>query len=176
MNANVRRRLTQAVVGLVVFVALTLLATRLWRDAWYYDISDFLVSDWFAPTATASISLIVLRMMWKVPKWQVDGLQGTTYGNRFEREYEARKTIAQVLGGLFLLVGLYSSGRTLALQTNALALQTASLAATKEGQITDRFTKAIEQLGATDSGGRPSRVMKSRVSSIHFVRWSNQKG
>ena len=46
---------------------------------------------------------------------------------------------AQVLGGTALLSGLYFTWRTW--QTN------------REGQITDRFTRAIDQLGKTDDKG-----------------------
>jgi Pentapeptide repeats (8 copies) len=46
---------------------------------------------------------------------------------------EARKTLAQILGGAFLLFGLY--------------LSLESFILSREGQITDRFSKAIEQLG-----------------------------
>src|SRR5215210_2501055 len=47
--------------------------------------------------------------------------------------------VAQILGGAALLSGLYFTWRTL--QIN------------REGQITDRFTRAIDQLGATDDQG-----------------------
>ena len=52
-----------------------------------------------------------------------------------QAENSARATIAQILGGVTLLIGLYFTGRN---------LKTA-----QEGQITDRFTKAIAQLGDT---------------------------
>ena len=48
-----------------------------------------------------------------------------------------------------------------------LALQTESLVSTREGQITDRFTKAIEQLGATDVTGRPK--MEVRLGGIYAL-------
>jgi hypothetical protein len=50
-------------------------------------------------------------------------------------------TVAQILGGTALLSGLYFTWRTL--QVN------------REGQITDRFTRAIDQLGRTDDKGMP---------------------
>jgi uncharacterized protein YjbI with pentapeptide repeats len=87
------------------------------------------------------VGLIVLLLLWKLPKWQVARSQGVTIANRFDRENEARKTLAQIVGGAFLLAGLYSS------------VQTTELS--RQGQITDRFTKAIEQLGAVDAAGKP---------------------
>jgi hypothetical protein len=80
--------------------------------------------------------LIVLSMslaIWKIPKWQVASLKNLTPAEQFNSENEARKTLSQILGGAALLVGLYFTWR--------------SMRVAAEGQITDRFTKAIEQLG-----------------------------
>lgn len=60
---------------------------------------------------------------------------------------------AQVLGGTALLSGLYFTWRTL--QTN------------REGQITDRFTKAIDQLGQTDEG---NKVFEIRLGGIYALK------
>lgn len=58
----------------------------------------------------------------------------------FDIENESRKTMAQIFGGLFILIGLF-----FAYKRQATAEET--LRVTERGQITDRFTKAIEQLG-----------------------------
>jgi hypothetical protein len=60
-------------------------------------------------------------------------------------------TLAQILGGAALLSGLYFTWRTL--QVN------------REGQITERFTRAIEQLGATDGKGKPR--LEIRLGGIY---------
>jgi hypothetical protein len=52
----------------------------------------------------------------------------------FQLENEARKTLAHILGGVLILVGLYFTSHTI--QVN------------QEGQITDRFTRAVNQLGS----------------------------
>ena len=55
-------------------------------------------------------------------------------------EDEYRRTLAQILGGLGLLYGLYlTHRRILATEDNVRVAQ--------EGQVTERFTRAIEQLG-----------------------------
>ena len=51
---------------------------------------------------------------------------------KLENEY--RKTLAQIIGGFGLLFGLYLTWR--------------KIVATEEGQITERFSRAIEQLGS----------------------------
>lgn len=63
-------------------------------------------------------------------------------------------------GGVFLLASLYFS-------TQNLAVQTASLSAVKEGQVTDRFTKAIEQLGAVSSSG--TIKLEVRLGAIYAL-------
>ena len=108
-----------------------------------------------------ALAILFTLALWFLPKWQVSHSLGTTSENGFERENEARKTLAQVLGGIVLVAGFYSSARTLQLQTSAIGLQEKSIEqakisqsdsvkATKDGQITDRYTRAIEQLEAGD--------------------------
>jgi len=61
--------------------------------------------------------------------------------------------LAQILGGTALLSGLYFTWRTL--QVN------------REGQITDRFTRAIDQLGATDDKG--NKLHEIRLGGIYAL-------
>src|SRR5215218_1041515 len=62
-------------------------------------------------------------------------------------------TLAQILGGAALLSGLYFTWRTL--QVN------------REGQITERFTRAIEQLGATHADN--SKNLELRLGGIYAL-------
>jgi hypothetical protein len=62
-------------------------------------------------------------------------------------------TLAQILGGMVLLSGLYFTWRTL--QVN------------QEGQITERFTRAIDQLGDTDDNGNPR--LEIRIGGIYAL-------
>ncbi len=66
---------------------------------------------------------------------------------------EARKTLAQMLGGLAILTGLY------------IAWQRVKV--TEEGQITERFTRAIDQLGAVDKDGSPK--IEIRLGGIYAL-------
>lgn len=65
----------------------------------------------------------------------------------FEIENEARKTLAQIIGGLFVLIGIYLAFRRQTVAEEALRVTEETLEVSRRGQITDRFTKAIEQLG-----------------------------
>jgi uncharacterized protein YjbI with pentapeptide repeats len=66
---------------------------------------------------------------------------------RFDRVNEARKTLATILGGIVLLAGFFGTWQNIKVAQE-------SLAVSQQGQITDRFTKAIEQLGAVDASGK----------------------
>jgi uncharacterized membrane protein len=91
------------------------------------------------PEVLVVVGILVVLALWLLSRWQVARSQGLTAGNRFDRENEARKTLAQIIGGVLVLAGLYSSLQTFDLQ--------------RQGQITDRFTKAIDQQGAVEPGG-----------------------
>jgi uncharacterized protein YjbI with pentapeptide repeats len=62
-------------------------------------------------------------------------------------------TLAQILGGTALLSGLYFTWRTL--QVN------------REGQITERFTRAIDQLGKT--GDKGNKLFEIRLGGIYAL-------
>jgi hypothetical protein len=106
----------------------------------------------FAWGAVITIAVTVaLFILWKGPKWQIAYLKNLTPEQRLDRENEARKTLAQIIGGLFVLVGAGLTLRSLQLaersQSQNQQNAEATLRITQEGQITDRFTNAITQLG-----------------------------
>lgn len=88
-------------------------------------------------------ALIVAFLGFTVAKfvsWQ--GLDDSAESKaRIDRETEMIKTVAPVAGGLLLAVGVYYTWRrTSAIERNVEVAQ--------EGQITERYTRAIDQLGS----------------------------
>jgi hypothetical protein len=79
-----------------------------------------------------------------------------------------KKDFLQAVGVLFAglvgLGGLYFTWRNLS-QTRQTTLRTLEL--TERGQITERFTRAIDQLGATNDDG--SKIMESRLGGIYAL-------
>jgi hypothetical protein len=95
---------------------------------------------------SAAVTILLLLTIWYLPKFYVRSLLIET-GKNFDREKErlkleddTRKTFAQIVGGIVFLGGLIFTYNAFRLQQNTFTLQ-------QEGQFTDRFTKAISQLG-----------------------------
>lgn len=80
-----------------------------------------------------------------VPKMQVPvcppGKEGLPPKICFDIENEARKTLAYIMAGVLAIIGIYMGHRRI----RAVERQ---VPVAQEGQITERFTRAIEQLGS----------------------------
>jgi|GEM_PF-5569641 len=93
--------------------------------------------------------VIVGGALWKVPKWQVAGLvrEGVKSDKVADLENSARDTLAKILGGAFFLGTLYFTGESL-------KIERLKEDASEKGQITERFTHAVDQLGNKDRNTR----------------------
>ena len=80
-------------------------------------------------------------ILWKVPEWQTPSDISGTAGISAQIENEFRKTLAQIILGVLLLGTLYVGWKRA-----SAAERTVEVA--QESQITERFTRAIEQLGS----------------------------
>ena len=142
-----------AAAGFIVGGAAVVAQRLVWRD-FVGHLGSLAGTNWAPPLLPSLlfVGIVVILLLWKLPALQVARSKALTDEKRFDRENEARKTLAQILAGVFVLVGLYSSVQTLSLS--------------REGQITDRFTKAIEQLGALD-GGKPK--LEVRLGGIYAL-------
>lgn len=98
-----------------------------------------------------AVILMALAVVGLVPKWQVRHLKGLPADELFKAENEARKVIAEILGGACIIVGLFFTWQTFS-NTNA------NLRISQETQITERFTRAIEQLGRADEQNKPNNL------------------
>ena len=146
--------------------------------------------------------------LWKIPEWQVDqalttntlaspaapaspvaaenqqadaGLSAVGRKERADLVNEYRRTLAQIIGGFGLVVGLYFTWRQSAITERQLTITAdqlkisieqnqianGQLALARETQVADRFTKAIEQLSAVDGQLRPK--LEVRLGSIYAL-------
>lgn len=103
------------------------------------------------PAAAVAVGVFLILLLWLFPKWQVRSIEDTDLKpeERFDRESEARKTLSQILGGLAFLIGFYFTWQNLQFTRDS-QRETERIAT--EGQITDRFPKAIAQLGESGDG------------------------
>jgi hypothetical protein len=96
-----------------------------------------------ASLAAVVVLMSVIAIVW-LPGLQVRRLKWSQLIDpeaRFDKENEARKTIAQVIAGLAFFGGLYQAVVTVRNGQIQMAIS-------QDGQITERFTKAIELLGS----------------------------
>ena len=84
----------------------------------------------------------IIAVLWYVPEWQGTRVpDDVSSADTLRLVNEYRRTLAQIIGGLALLFGLYLTWRRIA------ATET-SVEIANESQVTERFTRAIDQLGS----------------------------
>ena len=104
----------------------------------------FFFPDRTVAFALAGTAILVAAILWYVPKLQIAHLKSLDPQERFSHENEARKTLAQIVGGIVVLAGLYYTQDNIR-TTQDVAEKSRTL--TREGQVTDRFNRAIDALG-----------------------------
>jgi uncharacterized protein YjbI with pentapeptide repeats len=97
--------------------------------------------------ATLGTAIVwAIYLFWKVPEWQAAarrGKDGLGEKELFDIENAARGTIGQMLGGVAVISGLLFAWQQLGNTAETLRVS-------QEGQITERFTRAVDQLGSDD--------------------------
>src|SRR6266487_2790964 len=89
-----------------------------------------------------AVGLIVIAVLvLLVPTWLVPGSVTPAQSQALQARNDLRTTLLQGIGGLFLISGVVATWRQVQLTRHQLDLL-------REGQITERFTRAIEQLGS----------------------------
>jgi hypothetical protein len=94
------------------------------------------------------LALLIIAFLWFVPQLQGEYFsQKVPVGGRPALVNEYRRTWAQIIGGFGLLLGLYFTWRRVEIS--------------QDQQVTERFTRAIDQLGATDDKtGNPRQEVR----------------
>ncbi|MEV7130050.1 pentapeptide repeat-containing protein [Streptomyces sp. NPDC093260] len=124
------------------------------RRAWH----DGLVRRLAAAGLLAGTGLVVLGTVFVVlPGVVVDhDLAGASVAaqDRLKAVNDVRTTLLQVVGGLVVLFGAYATWRQLRVSQDGLR-------ATQEGYVTDRFSRAVDQLG--------SDKLDVRIGGLHAL-------
>ena len=110
------------------------------------------VANWRMSLLAVVVAAIVVALLWCVPPLLVEQVRvrldepaDEYYLANLEDAY--RRTLAQILGGLGLLYGLYLTQRRIVATEDNVRVAQENVRVAQEGQITERFTKAIAQLG-----------------------------
>lgn len=114
------------------------------------------IAMWKAQVAVGHLLEILLGLivgalfifaLWKIPQRQVSAYANLEPKDRAQLVNEYRKTLAQIFGGIAIVVGLYFTWRQNVYTQGQLEATTSQLRIASEGQITERWTKATIQLG-----------------------------
>ena len=105
---------------------------------------------------------VLIVVLWKIPEWQADQYQDVKPESVPLLVNEYRRTLAQIIGGLGLLVGLYFTWRRIAATERNVQIA-------QEGQITERFTRAIEHLGSTHDDEAKTPRLEVRLGGIYAL-------
>jgi hypothetical protein len=143
---------------------------RAWRWICVRDNRTTFVREFFNVVIVLGVPILIW-MVWKHPENQAaDAHQrdpSLTVEQLATLENEIRRTWATIAAGLFVLISGYLAWRNVAVAERNLAVAQKNLTVSQEGQITERFTKAIEQLGASDSKGHPR--LELRLGGIYAL-------
>lgn len=107
--------------------------------------------------AVVAVAILVVSLaIWLVPRWQVQRWRshGVTDEEKLAKlSLEARASITQAFGGLALVATLAITAYQVS-ETRRSSEDTLRLA--ERAQLAERFSEAVEQLGATDAKGDPA--------------------
>jgi hypothetical protein len=102
---------------------------------------------WILVIVAIGASALAIFIVWTVPGVP-DGLDDSQQAT-LRNEY--RKTYTQIVAGLVLLIGVFFTWKRVGAAERAAAAAERTVAVAEEGQITERFTRAIEHLGNEDN-------------------------
>lgn len=101
----------------------------------------------FAALVILLAAVFVGFLVWRIPHWYGQIQTISDAKERISLENEIFKNVTEAVGGAFVLAGLFFTARTFVLN--------------REGQITERFSKAVEHLG--------SAQLSIRLGGIHAL-------
>lgn len=109
------------------------------------------------------VALWIVVIIVFVPIWQLNTYKDAIQQNTkeyLETENKLRDTLIKLFGGAIVIVGIYLTyRRILASERQAAAFE--------DGQITERFSRSIEQLGSVDEKG--NKNIEIRVGGIYAL-------
>ena len=104
-------------------------------------------------------AVLLLFALWQIPKWQSSRLKINDVKEKADLENEFRRTLVQLLGGIAVAAGLIFTWIGLVNSQKSIAHQ---IQLTRDAQLADRFTSAIEHLADT--------TIQQRLAGIYTLQ------
>ena len=105
-------------------------------------IAVFVQAEWLSRILGVGCIYVAYLILWELPKHSISP-HPFDIKDKIVLENDIRSTLAQIIGGALVLFGLYFTAENLKTSQQTLAVA-------EQGQITERFTRAVEQLGKSD--------------------------
>lgn len=105
------------------------------------------LGDWYVLLLVVLVVVGLAVLLW-LPGALVGGGSFATSGERIVAENGIRATIAQIMGGGALIGGLFLTARNVRVAQDNVRVSQENVRVAEEGKVTDRYAKAIEQLGS----------------------------
>jgi hypothetical protein len=150
--ASPRKSILDQVLRLMKRIAVTALAISVTALAISFMSLSWTLWKLIGPFPLDTVTLLVIGgisavvlIVW-VPKLQIFFVRFSSPVDRFAAENEARRTVATIVAGLAIFISFYTAQQQLGLQ--------------QQGQFTDRYTKAIDEMAASDNNGTPKLAVR----------------
>lgn len=127
-------------------LALAVLGFLARNQDWELPIIGPVIGDWPLAVLLLSIAVWAVWLLWQVPRGQAAAWRRSAELKEreiFDIENSSRATLGQILSGVAVLAGLIFAWQQLGNTSQTLFVS-------QEGQITDRFSRAVGQLGDED--------------------------
>lgn len=142
------------------------------------------LAEWEIVAIVAAGTAVVLLVLWIVPRLQVRTRQVKEDAKRLELVNEYRKTLAQILGGAFVVIGLFVTWRQLTITAEGATLEELRFAMERVEKCTDDLAKerpelvraAIGELGSWLHQSSDDRL-RCRIQTVleGYIRSTRQK-
>jgi hypothetical protein len=156
------------IAGLVVALIAGAIGLIRWRLPGALESADALVTSGDPAVVVGGVVGVLgalILAVWKLPQYQLrKSRKQLSPKDALDAENNFRTTLAQIIAGLAAIVGLYFAWQQL---TDTRKTTQDNLAVTRQGQITDRFTRAIDQIGSENDDKTPK--IETRIGGIYAL-------
>jgi Pentapeptide repeats (8 copies) len=175
---------------LLCFILWILTKPVLYR--WYWQPPSQWWKQWETLIFIFVMLPIILHLFWRIPKWQLSGLVKKIDHNDYRSlepnqrvqlekdlvkfESDSRLALAQILGGAFLLVGLYFTAENLRVNqesatANAINAE-ANIKIAQDRLVSEKFTQAVQQLGKLDLPNENNLALRlGAIQTLEQLAW-----